>query len=93
MSNPRNIALVLAAVLLSGFKQPDISWNCGGTIVNYADEDLGPSTAGVGPDGKPILTTIWVVNPPREGVVFKQYSTPHAYSTLRKSRTNQVAVG
>jgi hypothetical protein len=63
----------------------DIAWNCGGTIIGYADKDLGPSTAGSGPDGKPIgnddLTTIWVVNPPRDGFVFKLYSTPHAYST------------
>jgi hypothetical protein len=62
-----------------------IAWNCGGTIVRYVDQDLGPSTAGRGPDGKPIgnddLATIWVVNPPREGFVFKQHSTPHAYST------------
>jgi uncharacterized protein YraI len=60
----------------------DIAWNCGGTIIGYANEDLGPS-AGRGPDGKPIgnddLTTIWVANPPREGFVFKQHSTPHAY--------------
>jgi uncharacterized protein YraI len=65
----------------------DIAWNCGGTIIGYADKDLGPSTAGRGPDGKPIgnddLTTIWVVNPPRDGFVFKLYSTPHAYATWR----------
>ena len=63
----------------------DIAWNCGGTIIGYRDQDLGPSTAGSGPDGKPIgnddLTTIWVVNPPRERFVFKQYSTPHAYGS------------
>jgi hypothetical protein len=39
----------------------------------------------VGLDGKPMgnddLTTIWVANPPREGFVFKQYETPHAYAT------------
>jgi hypothetical protein len=61
--------------------EADNAWNCGETIIGYANQDLGPSTAGVGPDGKPIgnddLTTIWVVNPPREGFVFKQYSTPH----------------
>ena len=70
-----------------GIGAADIAWNCGGTIIGYADEDLGPSTAGSGPDGKPIgndvLTTIWVVNPPRERFVFKQISTPHAYSTWR----------
>ena len=64
-----------------------IAWDCGGTIIGYASEDLGPSTAGVGPDGKPIgnddLATIWIVNPPRERFVFKQYSTPHALSTWR----------
>ena len=85
MSNPRNIALVLAAALLSGCKEPEIAWNCGGTIIGYAYEDLGPSTAGWGPDGKPIgndeETTIWVANPPREGFVFKQKSTPHAFAT------------
>jgi hypothetical protein len=63
----------------------DIAWNCGGTIVGYVDQDLGPSKAGVGPDGKPIgnddQTTIWVVNPPRARFVFKQKSTPHAMST------------
>jgi uncharacterized protein YraI len=62
-----------------------IAWDCAGTIVGVTDEDLGPSTAGSGPDGKPIgndqLTTIWVANPPREGFVFKQYETPHAYAT------------
>ena len=30
-----------------------------------------------------VLTTIWVVNPPGERFVFKQISTPHAYSTWR----------
>jgi hypothetical protein len=68
-------------------RKPDISWNCGGTIVNYADEDLGPSTAGVGPDGKPIgndeRMTLWVVKPPADGFVFTLHSTPHAYATWR----------
>jgi hypothetical protein len=62
-----------------------LAWNCDGTIVWYDDKDLGPSTAGKGPDGKPIgnddLATIWVVNPPRGRFVFKQRSTPHALST------------
>jgi uncharacterized protein YraI len=62
-----------------------LAWSCDGTIVWYDDQDLGPSTAGRGPDGKPIgnddLATIWVVNPPSGRFVFKQYSTPHAFST------------
>jgi len=68
-----------------GIDESGIAWNCSGTIVAVTDEDLGPSTAGVGPDGKPIgndnLTTVWVANPPREAFVFKQYSTPHAYAS------------
>jgi hypothetical protein len=63
---------------------PSISWNCGGTIIGFAGETLGPSVAGSDMQGNPVgddeLTTIWVVNPP-ERFVFKQYSTPHAYAS------------
>jgi hypothetical protein len=86
MSNP-HIALALAAALLSGCNEPDIAWNCGQTIIGYADQDLGPSVAGSDMQGNPIgndsLTILWVVKPPAEGFVFKLHSTPHAYATWR----------
>jgi uncharacterized protein YraI len=79
---PESIQKGIPESIQKGIDESGIAWNCS---VAVTDEDLGPSTAGVGPDGKPIgndnLTTVWVAYPPREAFVFKQYSTPHAYGS------------
>jgi hypothetical protein len=80
------ISTILATgLLLGGCKEPDIAWNpeiawdCGGTVIGFADADSGfESGTGGGNDSD---LTVWVVNPPPGSLVLKIHTTAHAFST------------